>query len=94
MHCSCAVIQYQEQAGDKGTGVRQCYSVRASSQFCKLCTVETLTIYTAGCLTGEGIIMQQHLGVQHLDEAVCIGILGAQLCASGFENLSQDTEKT
>lgn len=94
VHCPCAVIQYQEQAGDKGTGVRQCCDARASSQLWKLCTVETLLIYTAGCLTGKGIIMQQHLGVQHLDEAACIGILGAQLWASGFENLSQDAENT
>lgn len=94
VHCPCAVIQYQEQAGDKGTGVRQCCDARASSQLWKLCTAETLLIYTAGCLTGKGVIMQQHLGVQHLDEAACIGILGAQLWVSGFENLSQDTENT
>lgn len=77
MPSSCAVVQYQEHAGDKGTGVRQCGSTRASGQLWKFPTVETLIIYTAGCLTGKGIIRQQHLGVQHLDGAACIGILGA-----------------
>lgn len=73
---SCAVIQYQEQAGDKGTGLRQCHSARASSQLWKCCTAGTLILYTAGSLTGKGIIMQ-HLGLQCLNEPVCIGILGA-----------------
>ena len=76
-HSSRAIIQYQEQARDKSTGFGQSYTVRASSQLCKLCTAETHISYPAGCLTGKGIVMQQCLGVLHLDKAVSIGILRA-----------------
>lgn len=45
VHCSCAIIQYQEQAENKGTGFRQCYSVRAINQCCKLCSVEAPEVF-------------------------------------------------
>lgn len=63
-HWSCAVIQYQEQSRDKGTGVRQCCSMKVSSQLCRLCTVETPVIHLP--LTEKGTIIQHYFGCSAL----------------------------
>lgn len=63
-HCSCVMIQYQEQSGEKGTRVRQCYSMKVSSQLCRLSTVKTLITHLS--LTEKGTIVKQHSGCSAL----------------------------